>query len=80
MKLKFTFYVILRTDENRTQVLEMTFVFASLTSKSSENDTIVHVDNYVEIGDFFFLAAKNRHLIRFYDRENIAIQIAEILK
>ncbi len=52
--MEFTFYVISRTNENRTCVLEMTFIFASLTSKSSKNDTVVHVDNYVEIGDFFF--------------------------
>ncbi len=29
----------------------MTYIFASLTPKSSENDTRVYVDNYVEMVD-----------------------------
>lgn len=57
----------------------MTSVFASLTSKSSINDTCVYVDNYVETGDFFLKADKNRHRFRVFVKSGIATQIAKKL-
>ena len=56
----------------------MTEIFASLTSKSSEYDTCVYVDNYVEMGDFFLKVAKNRHRFRIFVKTGIATQIAKI--
>ena len=57
----------------------MTSIFASLTSKSSINDTCVYVDNYVETGDFFFEPYKNRHRFRIFVKTGIATQIAKKL-
>lgn len=57
----------------------MTVIFASLTSKSKENDTCVYVDNYVEIGDFFLRTYKNRHRFRIFVKTGIATQIAKKL-
>ena len=57
----------------------MTSIFASLTSKSSIYDTCVYVDNYVETGDFFFKADKNRHRFRVFVKSGIATQIAKKL-
>ena len=58
----------------------MTCDFASLTSKSSLNDTCVYVDNFVETEVFFKIVLKNRHSIHFIDKYRVATQIAKKLK
>lgn len=58
----------------------MTYVFASLTSKSNQYDTCVYVDNFVETEYFLKIVLKNRHSIHFIDKYRVATQIAKKLK
>lgn len=78
-KIYFSLHFMLlgKKPQKKTNVLGMTCIFASLTSKSSLYDTCVYVDNYVENEDLINQTVKNRHSFHFADKFYNATQIAK---